>query len=208
MTITITCNKNGCDCDDVLKEISVTQITLNKNSLNLKTEETETLIATVFPDNASNKSVTWTSSNPLVATVLPNGLVTALSEGTATVIVTTQDGNKSDNCVVKVTKRIIQVRFKKEGGGDKIVNMRLDLPSSVTIVEHRFGTENGVSNYFEIPAGIYIPMRYEFSHSSGWYNCFDNPITYDFKDGRKYTLLGTGDSWSVEFHIIDDGYIE
>ncbi|MDR2009983.1 MAG: Ig-like domain-containing protein [Bacteroidales bacterium] len=83
-------------------EKDVTGISLNKSSLTLKIGETETLIATVQPGKATNKTVTWTSSNPLVATVMPNGLVTALSKGKTTVVATTADGSLSEMCEVIV----------------------------------------------------------------------------------------------------------
>jgi uncharacterized protein YjdB len=81
---------------------NVTGIKLNKESLTLKVNEIEILIATVLPENAANKSVTFTSSNLPVATVLPNGLVTAISKGTAIIVATTADGNFSASCTVRV----------------------------------------------------------------------------------------------------------
>ena len=63
---------------------------------------TETLIATVSPANATNKSVTWSSSNTSVATVSSNGLVTAVSPGTTTITVRTEDGKKTAICKVTV----------------------------------------------------------------------------------------------------------
>ena len=61
------------------------------------------LTATVQPSNAGNKNVTWQSSNTAVATVNSNGLVSALTAGTTTITVTTQQGSFTDTCVVTVT---------------------------------------------------------------------------------------------------------
>ena len=83
----------------------VTGVMLNKNELTLIPGETETLVATVQPANASNDKVTWTSNNPDVATVSDNGLVTAMDNGTATITVTSQDGNKTATCEVTVDYR-------------------------------------------------------------------------------------------------------
>lgn len=83
----------------------VTDITLNKNELTLIPGETETLIATVYPADASNDKVTWKSSNPNVATVNNDGLVTAVTNGTVIITVTTQDGNKKAECSVTVDYR-------------------------------------------------------------------------------------------------------
>lgn len=58
--------------------------------------ETLQMTATVAPENAENKEVTWTSSNPEVATVDENGVVTAVGKGRCTITVTTVDGGKTD----------------------------------------------------------------------------------------------------------------
>ncbi|MBR5787689.1 MAG: Ig-like domain-containing protein, partial [Muribaculaceae bacterium] len=88
-----------------IKEIPTisTSIVLNKTSASLKATETLTLVATVLPENATNKSVTWKSSNKAVATVDANGKVTAVAVGEATITATTADGsNKSATCKVIV----------------------------------------------------------------------------------------------------------
>ena len=84
----------------------VESVTLDKTSLTLIETESATLVATVLPEKAANKSVTWSSSNPLVASVMPNGFVTAISKGTTTIMVSTVDGNKTASCVVKVEERV------------------------------------------------------------------------------------------------------
>ena len=63
----------------------------------------------VEPANATNKAVTWSSDNISVATVDANGLVTAVAEGSATITVTTEDGNKTATCEVTVTTATVPV---------------------------------------------------------------------------------------------------
>ena len=87
--------------------IHVTSVSLDKTSLELTEGGTGTLIATVEPNNATNRNVTWESSNTSVATVDANGLVTAVSAGTAT-ITATADG-KSATCTVTVTAATVPV---------------------------------------------------------------------------------------------------
>ncbi len=65
--------------------------------------ETKELTATVYPTDAANKNVTWTSDNNDIATVDDTGLVTAKDVGTATITATTEDGGHTDTCVVTVT---------------------------------------------------------------------------------------------------------
>ena len=90
-------------------EIKATSISLDKTTLSLSSVgQTSQLTATVLPTNATNKSVTWTSSNTSVATVDANGLVTAKANGTATITATTTDGsNKSATCSVTVSAPIL-----------------------------------------------------------------------------------------------------
>ena len=84
----------------------VTGVTLDKNTLELYTGDTATLTATVAPDNATNKTVTWSSSDNTVATVDNNGNVTAVKAGTATITATAADGSGcSATCTVTVTDK-------------------------------------------------------------------------------------------------------
>lgn len=80
----------------------VTSVTLNKWALNLKVGETGKLSATVWPDSAADKSITWSSSNTDVASVISNGTVTAKKAGTAVITATAVNG-KNASCTVTVT---------------------------------------------------------------------------------------------------------
>ena len=85
--------------------VTVTGVKLDQTKLPLYTGESKTLTATVAPDNATNKTVTWSSNNEAVATVDQNGTVTAKSAGTAIITVTTTDGEKTATCTVTVTDK-------------------------------------------------------------------------------------------------------
>ena len=87
-----------------VKSVPVTGVKLDKTELPLVVGGDATLIATVEPANATNKSVTWESSNTDVATVV-DGKVTAVKEGTATITVKTVDGNYTATCTVTVTDK-------------------------------------------------------------------------------------------------------
>lgn len=85
--------------------VAVNEISLNKTSLSLNVGQTEDLIATVKPDNAENKTVTWTSSDQSIATVDENGKVTAIKPGNATITAKTTDGsNLTATCAVTVVQ--------------------------------------------------------------------------------------------------------
>lgn len=120
-TAATTMNMNGCQYRCVVKgdggevvsnaatltvnPVPVTGVTLDKNTLVLFTGESATLTATVAPENATDKTVTWVSSNPAIVTVDGSGHVKAVAAGTANITVTTTDGNKTAVCAVTVTGR-------------------------------------------------------------------------------------------------------
>ena len=93
--------------------VPVTGVTLDKTTLELFTGGSATLTATVQPDDATNKNVTWQSDNANVATV-QNGTVNAVGAGEATITVTTEDGCKTATCIVTVTVPVTGVKLNKE----------------------------------------------------------------------------------------------
>ena len=84
-------------------DAAVTGVKLDQNTLTVERGKTAQLTATVEPATANNQNVTWQSSSMKVATVSRKGVVTALSEGTTTVTVTTADGGYTAQCTVTVT---------------------------------------------------------------------------------------------------------
>ncbi|MBR6166966.1 MAG: Ig-like domain-containing protein [Paludibacteraceae bacterium] len=105
--------------------IAVTGVELDETAISLKEGLSTTLVATVNPTEATNKTVTWVSSNPAVATV-DNGVVTAVAIGTATITVTTEDGGLSATCTVKVidpsARELPNAAFKKVTATDQITD--------------------------------------------------------------------------------------
>ena len=99
-----TCNVCGYVRTVTPEAVSVSQITLNKTSTSISVGNSQTLTATVTPENAANKALKWASSDEDVATVAPDGTVTAVKVGTATITATAMDGSgKSATCKVTVT---------------------------------------------------------------------------------------------------------
>ena len=107
-TVTVTAKDGSGKSDSVEIQVedntpvSVESVSLSKTSTALTVGTSETLTAKVLPTNATNQSVTWSSSNSNIATVSSNGLVTAKAAGTAVITVTTQDGKKTATCTVTV----------------------------------------------------------------------------------------------------------
>jgi hypothetical protein len=105
--------------------ISVTGVTLTQE-LKLKVGESSPLNATVAPSNATNKNVTWKSSNTDVATVNNNGMVIAGTKGSALITVTTEDGGKTATCAVTVLPEdSIELTGTVSITGDPIVGQTL-----------------------------------------------------------------------------------
>lgn len=109
-TITVTTKDGGktATCTVTVMEpkpetVAVTGVTLDKSTLNLEVGGTAKLTATVAPDNATNKNISWSSSDEAVAKVGTDGTVTAVTAGTATITVKTEDGEKTATCTVTVT---------------------------------------------------------------------------------------------------------
>jgi uncharacterized protein YjdB len=95
------------DTSDIIREdfkiVDVTGVTLSDNSISIIEGRTYTLSATVLPNNALNKNVTWSSSDSNVASVDSNGVVSGVSSGSATITVTTHDGGYTAQCAVSVS---------------------------------------------------------------------------------------------------------
>ena len=83
-------------------DVAVTGVSLNKTSTSITCGSTETLTETITPNDATIKTVNWSSSNESVATV-EDGVVTAKAVGIATITVTTEDGSKTATCDITVT---------------------------------------------------------------------------------------------------------
>ncbi len=115
----------SCEVTVTSTVIPVDSVKLVKNSLSLTYGNTETLEATVWPSNATNKAVTWQSSDINVASV-ENGKVTAVGPGITDITVTTVDGCKTDVCAVKVFKQY-------ETPADPVAETIAD--ESITLVE-------------------------------------------------------------------------
>lgn len=110
VTLTATlANTNACikafTVKQEIKNIAVTGVTLDKKTYSIQEGSTANLVATINPTDATNKNVTWKSSNSNIATVSETGVIKGISEGKATITVTTVDGGYTATCEVTVNKK-------------------------------------------------------------------------------------------------------
>lgn len=185
-TITATSEDGGktatCEVEVMAKRVNVSGVKLNKTSTVILRGHAETLEATVEPDNASVKDVTWESSNPEVATV-DAGVVSALALGTTTITVTTKDGNKTASCEVTVDADSFTVQFETNGAGT-IAPVTVNKNDKLTAPEDPVKADG-------IDPGLYVGKIDPDSGSSvfvAWYTepeftneyDFETPVTSDF----------------------------
>ena len=96
-------NNLKATCEILVTPYLVESVSLDKKELRLKAGETQALTAKVAPENASNKNITWESSNKDIAVVDNKGAVKGVFPGEAVITVKTADGGKTDACAIKVT---------------------------------------------------------------------------------------------------------
>ena len=196
--------------------IAVSSVELNIASLNLALGESETLIAIVRPDNASDLAVSWESDHPEVATVNGQGLVTAVSEGTATIIAQAVNG-KYASCNVSVLNRAPknQIWYTTASGkpvdasywsGNRIISNTYENGKGVIVFENALKTvPNDIFNNRDITT-IEIPEGVEEVGGMVFYEC-NNLISVTLPSSLKrigYNVFdGCDNIERVELNAID-----
>lgn len=134
------------------KEIKADNVILSETTLSLEEGQTSRLTATPDPVNATVKSIKWSSSNSKVATVDSNGVVTAVSEGTATIKATISGVESSHPCTVKVTAPKIESISVVDGTypTQLYVGEHIDVSNMKIKVKYSNGKEQMISNGFTL----------------------------------------------------------
>jgi uncharacterized protein YjdB len=165
-TITVTTLDGGlsasCAVHVTAPGVAVTGVSLDRSSMPLGVGSVGILTASVMPHNATNQSVTWSSSNPAVATIAGSGLsvvVNAMSEGASTITVTTADGAMTASCAVTVTAVAVPV-------------------ASVSIAPQ----------HLSMYVGIAWPMQATIAPS----NATNQSVAWSTSDGSVATVAGSG----------------
>jgi len=177
------------------KTVNVTGVSLDKQNLTLKVDETATLNATVAPSNATNKKVTWKSSNNAVATVNASGVVTAVGYGTATITVTTADGSKTATCQVTVALDYTKLKISAPTPEKLYLALRDDQDNDAENVRIKVTDANGnpVENVeFDITTKGYVDVSVTgYSAANGYVFYTRSKTTPEVTDTIKVCLKGT-----------------
>lgn len=163
ITVTTKDGKKKATCKVTVKQtVKVTKVSLDRSSARIAKGEKLTLTAKVLPAKATNKAVTWKSSNTKVAKVSKTGVVTGVGKGTAKITVTTKDQKKKATCKVNV--------FVKNKGKSELLissNTKVTVPASKDSFTVK-GT--ATSNYklkkiyfkLTLPSGKWKDMYYDY----------------------------------------------
>ena len=202
--------------------VAVTGVTLDQTSLDLTIGDKVTLTATISPDNATNKNISWSSDNPTVADVDEEGLVTAVTAGTATITVTSEDGNKRATCTATVSAPAgggeectwtLITNASDLNAGDKVVIAAKDYSYAISTTQNGNNrgqasvTKNTSNNTITFGDDVQI-LTLEEGNTSGTLAFYTgNGYLYAASSGSNYmrteTTLSDNSSWEIT--IADDG---
>ncbi|WP_455585954.1 Ig-like domain-containing protein [Bacteroides sp.] len=218
----------------VKKELSPTSVSLSKSKATLVEGETLRLIADIIPIDATNKSLTWISDNPSVATVDTDGLITAIAEGGANIIVTTAN-NLAAVCSVKVIKQV-QV-LETDWAGNYTVNskhvvttptreyndnfeMTIEYNGADYVITSMFGEDLTTYNNgglvlkdngdetATIDVSYYNVLRYTDNDSPLYALYVFNEVTDDWDDDWTLTMNSDGTITVQDFYVVAFTWME
>lgn len=139
--------------------ITVKELRMLNQNMNIKVAESAKITATVYPTNATNKTVIWTSSNEDVATVTNEGLVTGVNAGRAIITAKTEDGNFEQKCELVVMSNDYYITLAKEN------NAFVENTCMLPIMLHNADAAQGIQFDVYLPEGL--GMDYDWSESFG-----------------------------------------
>lgn len=183
----------SCNEDDTNPSVPVAGVMLNHKTLLLGKGETASLVATVTPEDAGTRVVTWASSDKAVAEVSDQGVVTAKAIGDATITVTTLEGGFEDVC---------QVTVLDTDTSDALVTF--DNPTAVI-------KENGgvLTVPFHMNKALASDVTVIFAQGTDDRQTARQRIHFDFPDGKDRVILPRGTrTGTVDLQIIDNDYCD
>ncbi len=189
-TATITVTTTDGDYTDTLvvivtAPVSVTSVSVVRDTINLGARESSTIAVTVLPVNATNKVVTWSSSDISIATV-SNGIITGGSLGTATLTVTTIDGSHTDTVVITVTTAFFNMQTRGEAWSGRSITETINANNIVDLQRGGFDTKN-----MAFTGGFNSSASEGLLYASGGTG---KGLTFGYKDGAFIVSIGEGNN--------------
>ena len=176
--------------------VNVTGVTLDKTSISIQIESKETLLATVLPEDATNKNIRWKSDNPEIAAVDDKGKVTGVAVGEATITVITEDGDKTATCQVTVKVPDIEgVYWFEEGMADELVPIAT-LFKNGNFYEYYYAKSDEAVTYLKRETGILTIKKGDLVRRENY------PMAYTItknEDGVSGTIKLAGGAMTVEY---------
>lgn len=163
---------NCCDVCGYERIVNVSGIILNKTEATVNFGDSLNLIATILPDNATDKNVTWHSSDETIAKVV-NGAVTTLNMGTVTITATTTNGI-SAQCVVTIVGHAV-IQFERSGGFYIVTGIegktdKLEIPFLHDGLRVKAIQENAFYGNTDLKEVI-LPNSIEYIYENAFMNC-------------------------------------
>jgi uncharacterized protein YjdB len=193
-TITVTTqdgNKTAtCAVTVISTVVPVTSVSLSPTSTSIVVGATTTLTATVAPSNATNKTVSWASSNTSVATVSSSGVVTGVAAGTATITVTTQDGNKTATSAITVTSGGGGGTYTEDFNDNLAQNWTLS--TNVSVASSKMTTANWAASTSAIYNGSTFSSPYTYKidmNGSGGSLGNETQVVFNYVDANNYYFV-------------------
>ena len=193
-TITAKAGDKEATCAITVEATPVTSVTLDKTNASLKVGETETLTATVKPDDATDKTVTWSSSDASIATV-ENGVVTAKNVGSATI--TAKAGDNEATCFIIVDAPIKPLTFTASGEVS-IALIKEGAPNTISLEYSKDGIiwlDYQIGEYLYLSDGEQLSFRAgpkgNNSFSTGYWSY------YRFENSELGTFAASGNIMSL-----------
>lgn len=168
VTITATTvSENKKDSINLVIVVPVTGVNLDKENYVMEYGDYLKLNASILPVDATNKNVTWHSSNENIATVSNDGYVQAIGSGEVTITVKTLDGNFEDNCVISINEKFNEVTIKSKEKLDKTILEQIEVSILKNDEVIKTATlQNGLVNFYNLDTGTYnvkitkLPKKY------------------------------------------------